>query len=76
MDDSERARSERAAARREWSGEKTRLGDSGQPPLVPASPAKRLAMVWQLTCDAWALAGKPMPSYSRGEAPAKVFRPA
>lgn len=76
MDDSELARSERAAERHKWSGGKTRLVDSGQPPLVSASPAERLAMVWPLTCDAWALAGKPMPSYSRDEAPGKVLRPA
>lgn len=77
MDDSERARSARAAARRGWSGEKTRLEDSGQPPLASGlSPAERLAMVWQLTCDAWALTGKPMPTYSRDEAPGKVLRPA
>lgn len=37
--------------------------------------AERIGLVWQLTCDAWALSGKEIPDYPRHEAPGKVVRP-
>jgi hypothetical protein len=31
-------------------------------------------MVWQVTLDAWALAGRTIPDYPRNEAPVRVIR--
>jgi hypothetical protein len=36
----------------------SRLDEQGtEPDLLKATPAERLAMMWQLTLDAWAFAG-------------------
>jgi len=32
-------------------------------------------MVWRLTLDAWAMAGRELPAYRRDEAPGVVRRP-
>ena len=37
---------------------------------------ERLAMVWQLALDAWALTGRAIPDYPRREAPGRVIRAA
>lgn len=36
------------------------------------TPAERLALVWQLTLEAWSLAGFPIPEYSRARVPLRV----
>jgi len=33
------------------------------------TPAERLAMMWPLTLEAWELAGRPIPAYTRAETP-------
>lgn len=38
------------------------------------SPEERIAMMWPLALDAWALAGRPIPEYSRAEMPIEVRR--
>ena len=64
-------REARAALRRQtWA---FHLGESPAGPAA-ATPAERLAAVWELTCDAWALSGRPMPEYARAEMPGKVTR--
>jgi hypothetical protein len=38
------------------------------------TPEERLAMVWALTVEAWALGGRPMPAYPRTAAPVRLRR--
>jgi hypothetical protein len=38
----------------------------------PSTPVTRLALVETLTREAWALAGRALPSYARREAPVSV----
>lgn len=42
--------------------------------LVGGTAAERIAMVWQLTLDAWAMSGQPLPTYARHEAPGRKGR--
>jgi hypothetical protein len=35
---------------------------------------ERLALVWKLTAEQWALSGRPHPNYSRAEMPGTVVR--
>jgi hypothetical protein len=72
MDEQARAR---AAARAKWPGKKTRLGEEDES-VVPsgASPSECVAMVWQLTLDAWAMMEKPIPTYTRAKMPGRVSR--
>ena len=37
------------------------------------SAEERVAMVWELTLQSWELSGRPMPVYSRHEAPVRTF---
>lgn len=48
---------------------------SGETP-APEAPtaAERLAAVWAITADAWALSGRPIPDYSRAAMPGRVLR--
>ena len=39
------------------------------------TPEQRVAMVWELTRGAWALSGRPMPTYARAEMPVRMVRP-
>jgi hypothetical protein len=39
-----------------------------------ATPGERVAMVWQITLDAWASSGRPLPEYTRAEIPGRVIR--
>jgi hypothetical protein len=36
--------------------------------------AQRIAMMWPLAVEAWRLAGRPLPAYSRANIPSRVFR--
>lgn len=38
------------------------------------TPAERLAMMWPLALEAFALAGRPQPEYRRAEAPVALRR--
>lgn len=75
MASAEEARAARARARAGWAGRVSRDGDH-LPALAPldSTPGERLAMVWRLTLDAWAFAGRPLPDYERSEAPGRVLR--
>ena len=54
----------------------SRLGEEPNDDLSrETTPAERLAMMWELAVQAWLLAGKPLPSYSRQETPGRVVRP-
>jgi hypothetical protein len=66
---------ERARARRSWPGRVTDLAHA-VPALADAATngRERVAMVWRITLDAWALAGLPWPTYDRAHMPGRVLR--
>ena len=43
-------------------------------PLDRSTVDERIASVWPLTCEAWAVAGKAVPSYRRSAAPGNMLR--
>jgi len=45
-------------------------------PLDASTVDERVALVWQLTREAWSLQGREIPSYPRHEAPGLLVRPA
>ena len=64
------ARERRAEARGSWPVRKVRLGEEPQEDLsASTTAAERLGMMWRLARDAWAMAGLPIPDYSREEMP-------
>lgn len=53
-----------------WPVRRFALGEEpGDDLSLTTTPSERVAMVWPLTLDAWALAGREMPAYSRTETP-------
>jgi len=74
MSTSDSANAERRAARRDWPVVKTTLSEQATA-MHPLTPEAGLAMMWQLALDAWAMTGKPLPEYSRAEAPVRCIRP-
>ncbi|GEM_PF-841123 len=72
-DDCRRAR---AVARRNWPIRRYQVGEEPNDDLTGATTAaERMAMVWRLSLDAWAMAGKPLPDYRREQMPGRVIRP-
>lgn len=65
---------DRRAARASWPVRKFRLGEEPPDDFSAYTVAERLAMTWQMTLDAWASAGRPLPSYSRRDMPVRVLR--
>lgn len=73
---SSRSAEERAAARASWPGVKLPAATTTSDDLsATTTAAERIAMVWRLTLDAWALSGRPIPDYRREDAPGRVIRP-
>lgn len=68
-----RTAAERARARAAWPG-RVRDMTAAEDELVGGTAAERIAMVWQLTLDAWAMSGRPLPTYARHEAPGRKRR--
>jgi len=64
----------RAAARGNWPVRVYRLGEEPEDDLSETTPEQRLAMIWELSVDAWTLSGRPFPEYSRAETPVRVIR--
>ena len=55
-----------------WPIRKFQLGHEPGPDLsASTTPEQRLEMVWPLTLEAWALARRPIPNYSRSETPVR-----
>ena len=52
---------------------KFRLGEEPADDLAGTTVEERVEMVWQLTLDAWAAAGREIPTYRRSEMPVRVF---
>ena len=66
---------DRAAARKSWPIRKHRLGQEPSDDLRDSTTAEeRLQMMWQLAVDAWSLTDRPIPDYSRNEAPVRKLR--
>lgn len=72
--DEQSARAVRRRARAGWPVRVFRLGAEPAEDFSGFTVEQRLAIAWQMTCDAWASAGRPMPTYSRGEMPIRVVR--
>lgn len=54
---------------------KRRLGEEDSPAApAGASPSECFAMVWPLTLDAWAMTGRPLPTYLRTNIPGRLVR--
>jgi len=70
-DDASRAR---AAARANMTLRVVELAQEEAPDLSSLSPSARVAMVWELTLDAWASSGQPIPDYDRSHAPGRMLR--
>lgn len=69
----ERAR--RARARAGWPGFVTTLDEQTDAVIVRhGTAAERVGMVWQITLDAWASSGRPLPDYTRENMPGRVIR--
>jgi hypothetical protein len=73
MNDAE-ARARRAKARAGWPVAHTSLAAQLDDDLTALSVSERIAMVWQLTLDAWAMMGAAIPDYERSQMPGKVVR--
>ncbi|HVV82383.1 MAG TPA: hypothetical protein VHE35_04860 [Kofleriaceae bacterium] len=56
---------------------RTALADAtdGVEIMTVGTPGERIAMVWALTLDAWAMRGAPLPDYRRDEMPGRLVRP-
>lgn len=68
-------RTRRALARACWPGKMTTHQAQDDAALVRVgTPGQRVAMVWQITVDAWASAGRPLPAYSRANMPGRLIR--
>jgi hypothetical protein len=75
-DPAEQARQRRAAARAGWPVRRFALGQEPADDLSrTTTAAERIAMVWRLTLDAWAMTGRPLPEYTREQMPGRVIRP-
>ena len=75
LPDQDAARATRAAARRTWPVQRHNLGEEpGEDLSATTTAAERIAMVWQLTLDAWALNGRPWPDYAGNAAPGRPGR--
>jgi hypothetical protein len=70
------AKARRAAARAAWPIRRFALGTEPGPDLsATTTAAQRMGKVWQLTLDAWAMSGRPLPDYPRRASPGRVVRP-
>ena len=65
-----RARQRRAEGRHTWEGGLTTTHE----PAQLSTPEERLATMWQLAVDAWALQGAPLPDYARDAIPGRILR--
>lgn len=66
---------DRRRTRAAWPVRKFRLGEE---PTVDERDSttvdERVAMVWKLTCEQWALGDREWPDYRRSEMPGKILR--
>jgi hypothetical protein len=68
-------RDARVAARARWPIRVVPLSTAVRDDLSLVTTAEeRLTMMWELTLDAWAVAGRTVPTYSRGDTPVRIIR--
>lgn len=66
----------RALARKTWPMVVHTLADEPSEDLSHTTTVEeRLAMLWPLAKDAWAIMGQPLPQYERQNMPGRIFRP-
>jgi hypothetical protein len=66
----------RRRARASWPIRAVKLGrEELVDPRDRSTVDERVALVWQLTLEQWALAGREFPDYRRSDAPGRVVRP-
>jgi hypothetical protein len=66
----------RRRARAAWPVARFRLHDEPSDNLSDATTAsERIAMMWPLATEAWALSGRLLPIYARIATPSRIFRP-
>ena len=59
-----------ANPRADWPVRRFKLGEEPAPDLAHSTtPEERVAMMWRLAQDAWAMTGRPLPTYTRAETP-------
>jgi len=76
VNSTQKTRRQRAAERADWPVRVHRLTDQpGNDLKSMTTAAERVAMVWQVTLDAWASAGRPLPQYERHQMPVRLIRP-
>ena len=61
----------RRTGRANWPIEVSQLGSSAE---SVTTADERLAMMWELVTQAWAVAGKELPTYDRANTPVRVLR--
>jgi len=75
-DNSPEAVARRRLARARWPIARFELGREPSDDLSDVTtPAERIAMMRELAESAWALAGRPSPTYDRSSIPTRIFRP-
>ena len=63
-------------SRAHWPVKRYALGcEPGDDVSEVTTAGERVAMMWRLAREAWALAGRPVPTYPRSEAPSRLYRP-
>ena len=63
----------RRAARANWPVRVARLADD-EPVELDTTVEQRLAMMWELATQAWAVAGCALPDYDRAHTPVRKIR--
>ncbi|MFO0694704.1 MAG: hypothetical protein U0230_14175 [Polyangiales bacterium] len=71
---SESERRRRARARANLPVKRVPLSEGSEPDVSGVDASARIAMVWELTLDAWASSGRSIPDYSRAHAPGRLVR--
>jgi len=62
--------------RSNWPIRRHRLGEEpGDDIANVTTPDERLAMMWSLAKEGWALAGRELPVYDRASIPTRLLRP-
>lgn len=58
-----------------WPIRKRGLRDAAAEDLsAETTPTERLRTMWPLACEAWRLAGRKLPEYTRANVPGRLFR--
>lgn len=73
-DEEGEARALRARQRASWTGGLRQLHTLPEVELLHLEPAVLLGLVTTLSLEAWAMTGKPLPSYRRDEMPGRIAR--